>query len=223
MNELIEIVESDLARSENGIMTKVKYFNWIVDSGDLVPEKFEIPVPLLTQTRVKINNQIDLRQFLSHGFPTGGAGSFLKTSWLRKFGNSIIYQSVSPDCYTGFLYALTNTSFLQVDLHVVMCGSHPKSSINLMKTRGDDFFHELSLPQKTGHPVLRERYKEGFPTTWLARFDALFQVKLLVLGESHIDWRDAIREFYKTTPHYVSKVYKMQRKAFPEFGVWHRI
>jgi hypothetical protein len=82
---------------------------------------------------------------------------------------------------------------------------------------------ENLLAIQDGNHELRNLYQNVFPTTWLARTDALVQARATLFDFGDIELKKIVKESYKTTPRYVIKVYRVQRKTVPIFGRQHEI
>ena len=151
-------------------------------------------------------------------FPTGAAHSLVRNDWLRKFGEKNALNSTSPDWYTGAMYALLETQFVIVDAYWAAIGKHPNSSVSQMKNPHSLLTGiEVAMSANDGNSDLRERYGGVFPTTWLAKADALLQARMVCLSASTSLEKELIRESYNTTPKFVFKVYRVQKKKAKEF------
>ena len=208
----------------NGIKFKIAHFNWTSNMpGDLtVPLdsttheiKFESVPPKLSERWWSIS---------PHKFPTGTAHSLVRREWLMKHGEDLVFNSISPDWYTGSIFALSESQYTSVDAYWAAIGNHPNSSIALMKQPNRPLSKvENSLAKQDGNLELRSLYQGIFPTTWLAKTDALVQARATLFGASNLELKQIVKESYKTTPRYVFKVYQIQRKANSRFGRRHEL
>lgn len=159
-----------------------------------------------------------------HKFPTGAAHSLVRREWLMKYGEDLVFNSISPDWYTGSIFALSETEYTTVDAYWAALGNHPNNSVALMKQPDSALSKsENLLSRLDGNPELRGLYQGIFPTTWLARADALVQARTTLFNVSDIDIRKIVKESYKTTPRYVVKVYQVQSKTVPSLGIKHKL
>jgi glycosyltransferase involved in cell wall biosynthesis len=208
----------------NGIKFKIVHFNW----ANFIPGDFVTPVSITShaiKTQV-IQPQLGEKwwSISPHKFPTGTAHSLIRREWLLRRGEGSIFNSISPDWYTGSLFALSESEYTSVDAHWAAIGNHPNSSIALMKApdRAQSKVENL-MAKQDGNLELRNLYQGLFPTTWLARTDALVQARATLFGSKEIELKHIVKESYKTTPKYVIKVYQVQRRTVPLFGRRHEL
>ena len=218
-------LESLLIKTKtNGIKFKIAHFNWVNN----IPGDFVRPAAISShEIRIEFLHP-HLRDkwwaIYPHKFPTGTAHSLIRREWLFRHGEDSIFNSISPDWYTGSLFALSEPEYTSVDSYWAAIGNHPNSSIALMKepdrvqSKVENF-----LATHDGNPELRNLYQGIFPTTWLARTDALVQARATLFGSNAVEIKQIVKESYKTTPRYVIKVYKIQRKTIPSLGRRHEI
>ena len=208
----------------NGIKFKIAHFNW----SNNIPGDFVTPPPTTSlEVRTEVVPQQLSQEWWSispHKFPTGTAHSLIKRDWLLKRGEDSIFNSISPDWYTGSLFALSESAYTSVDAYWAAIGNHPSSSIARMKEPNHSQSRvENQLAKQDGNLELRDLYQGVFPTTWLARTDALVQARATLLGSNDIELRRIVKESYKTTPKYVIKVYQVQSKKVPSLGRKHKL
>lgn len=221
MGSFFQILTEYSDRNINGIKTKVSDFTWETREEDFFPGVFQIASSETTHEIVSIDRSKKITELMPHRLPTGSAGSFLRTDWAKSLGPDLMYRSISPDWYTGYLYYYHNSQFLRFNGQVVACGKHPSSSISQMKTKGEDFVKELNLRASVGNEELRQRYPAGFPTTWLARVDALLQATQRLQIDVELPWKLLVKLSYDTTPRYAWKIFLIQSRVFPEFRYSH--
>ena len=208
----------------NGIKFKIVHFNWASD----IPRDFVTPVQSASHAITTQVIQPQLREkwwsISPHKFPTGTAHSLVRREWLLSRGKGSIFNSISPDWYTGSIFALSESEYTSVDAYWAAIGNHPSNSIALMKApdRMQSKVENL-LAKQDGNVELRNLYQGLFPTTWLARTDALVQARATLFGSKEIELKHIVKESYKTTPRYVIKVYQVQRKTVPLFGRRHEL
>lgn len=208
----------------NGIKFKIAHFDW---AGE-VPGNFKAPITSSTyeikSQSVSPNLGKEWWSLSPHKFPTGTANSLVRREWLMKHGEDLVFNSISPDWYTGSIFALSEPQYTIVDAYWAAIGNHPNSSIALMKQPNRALSKvENSLAKQDGNPELRTLYHGVFPTTWLVRTDALVQARATLFGVSDLELKKVVKESYKTTPRYVFKVYQIQKKATALFGNKHEL
>jgi hypothetical protein len=197
LNELLDEVTT------NGIKFKISHFDW------------SMGIPNLGTVKGNLEIQPNF-------FPTGAAHSLVRNDWLRKFGDKNALNSTSPDWFTGAMYALLETQFVKVDAYWAAIGKHPNSSVSQMKNPKSLLAGiEVAMSENDGNSELRRRYGGIFPTTWLAKADALLQARMVCLSSPTALEKELIRESYNTTPKFVFKVYRVQKKKATEFGWRH--
>lgn len=141
-----------------------------------------------------------------------------------RYGEDLVFNSISPDWYTGSIFALSENEYTSVDAYWAAIGNYPNSSIARMKQPNRTLSKvENLLAKQDGNSELRDLYQGIFPTTWLARTDALVQARATLLNVNEIDLSKVIKESYKTTSRYVVKVYQIQRKTIPSLGRKHEL
>ncbi len=206
----------------NGIKFKIAHFDWM----NGVPGDCKILANSSTH-EIKdedISSQLGEKwwSISPHKFPTGTAHSLVRREWLLKHGENFVFNSISPDWYTGSIFALSEARYTSVDAFWAAIGNHPNSSIAQMKQPDRPLSKvENLLAKQDGNIELRSLYRGVFPTTWLARTDALVQARRNLFGESNIELMQIVKESYKTTPRYVFKVYQIQKKVTSSFGIKH--
>ena len=208
----------------NGIKFKITHFDWVENSpGDFVAPLATTTLEIKTEA---VQSQLG-EQWWSispHKFPTGTAHSLVKRDWLMKHGEDLVFRSISPDWYTGSIFALSEPEYTVVDAYWAAIGNHPTSSIALMKQPNLALSKvENLLARQDGSSELRDLYQGVFPTTWLARTDALVQARATLFNVNDIEIKKIVKESYKTTPRYVVKVYQVQRKTVPSLGRKHEL
>ena len=208
----------------NGIKFKIAHFNW----SNSIPGDFVGSInPTTREIKTEVINPHLREKWWSispNKFPTGTAHSIISRDWLLKRGEGSVFKSISPDWYTGSLFALSESEFTNVNAYWAAIGNHPSSSIALMKEPDRDQSKvENLLAIQDGNPELRNLYQNVFPTTWLARTDALVQARATLFDFGDIELKKIVKESYKTTPRYVFKVYRVQSKTVPLFGRQHEI
>lgn len=208
----------------NGIKFKIAHFNWTSN----MPGDFTVPLASTTH-EIKpesVSPQLGEKwwSISPHKFPTGTAHSLVRREWLLKHGEEFVFNSISPDWYTGSIFALSESHYTSVDAYWAAIGNHPNSSIALMKQPNRPQSKvENALAKQDGNPELRSLYQGVFPTTWLARTDALVQARATLFGASNLELKQIVKESYKTTPRYVFKVYQIQKTANFQFGPRHEL
>lgn len=218
-------LETLLAQTKtNGIKFKIAHFNWTSNK----PGDFTVPLASSTHEikSESVSPQLGEKwwSISPHKFPTGTAHSLVRREWLMKHGEDLVFNSISPDWYTGSIFALSESQYTSVDAYWAAIGNHPNSSIALMKQPKRSLSKvENALAKQDGNLELRSLYQGVFPTTWLARTDALVQARATLFGASNLELKQIVKESYKTTPRYVLKVYQVQRKANVRFGLRHEL
>lgn len=208
----------------NGIKFKIAHFNWVENS----PGDFVAPLSSTTN-EVKseaVPSQLSEKwwSISPNKFPTGTAHSLVRRDWLMRFGEDLVFNSISPDWYTGSIFALSENEYTFVDAYWAAIGNHPNNSIALMKQPDRTLSKaENILARHDGNSELRNLYQGTFPTTWLARTDALVQARATLLKANEINLSKVVKESYKTTSRYVVKVYLIQRKTIPSLGRKHEL
>lgn len=208
--------------STNGIKFKISHFDWSMG----------IPEPGTAKGSLETFQweSCDIEQLWGEKwwkirpnfFPTGAAHSLVRNDWLRKYGEKNALNSTSPDWYTGAMFALSETQFVKVDAYWAAIGKHPNSSVSQMKNPKSALTGiEVAMSANDGNSELRERYGGMFPTTWLAKADALLQARMVCKSASNSLEKELIRESYNTTPRFVFKVYRVQKKKAKEFSWRH--
>jgi glycosyltransferase involved in cell wall biosynthesis len=221
LDSLLQVLSTYSNSTINGVKTRVSGFVWESKCEREFPGEYRVASSDTTFSVVSIDRNLTTLEVQPHRYPTGSAGSFLRTDWVKNLGSNLTYQSISPDWYTGYLFFLLNEDYIAFNGQVIACGVHPRSSITQMKRKGEDFLMEVVLSKNVGNVVLKQKFSGGFPTTWLARVDALLQAHQSLKIQDTPSWRTLVRLSYATTPRYVYKVYRVQSRAFPEFGLRH--
>jgi glycosyltransferase involved in cell wall biosynthesis len=223
LDQFLQALSLYSTTSINGIKTVVSTFVWEYKDAKLVPGAYQVQSSDTSHEEVSIDRDLSIFDILPQRYPTGSTGSFLRTDWARSLGPSVMYQSVSPDWYTGYLFFALNESFICFNGQVVSCGKHPLSSITQMKLGGKAYLNEINLNKGIGNVTVESRYVSGFPTTWLSKVDSLLQACKALRITNVPTWKVLVRSSYDTTPRFVYKVYRAQQQAFPEFGVLHHL
>jgi hypothetical protein len=216
-----------LKTDSNGIVCLRYFHQWVEShakklkpSADYLTRKDTKAEPYKVEI-VPINRKEDWWNINPQHYPTGSASSFIKKSWLTKIDDkNALFNSISPDWYNAFIFALTEKNYIFLNLPLVSIGNHPNSSIAQMKDK-KLFFAETTNLSTHGSTELFNKIGNYFPTTWRASSDALIQAKKYVDGTHQINFEPLVKKSYKTTPRYVLKVYLLQRKNFPEYKKKH--
>jgi glycosyltransferase involved in cell wall biosynthesis len=206
----------------NGIKFELSHFDWVEGHPKQTVVKRRVLDGKIVYTPIARNWGSSWWKVLPHKYPTSTAHSLVRRDWLQNLGLENIYNSRSPDWYTGAVFAFTQDSFLHVNELWASIGNHPDSSIALMKNPSRNLsLVENQLSVTDGNPDLQAIFNGVFPTTWLSRTDALIQARIFCFADHTFPIAKLVKESYKTTPRYVIKVYLLQRKKVPSLSWRH--
>lgn len=194
----------------DGLLFLTGKFNWMIDSeGSYYQDSLKEPEESL---RVSQGNETILltkhwEKLQPRSYPNATGRSFIRREYLENLDEKgALFAALSPDWFTGAYFAFAKSRYLVCDVLWANIGTHPESSVaQMLNPLSKVALEEYKIQSYRAHSRLKVS-ANAFPTTWLARLDAILRARELLELSTSISEFKLVRDALDITPRYVHKV-----------------